>query len=230
MSSTMILNVFEAMKSFSPTTKILYTGSSCIYPRENPQPINEDRLLTGPLEETNKGYAIAKITGILACQFYRQQYGIKAISVMPANMYGPNDNYNLETGHAIPSMIRKFVDAKKNNTSLNFWGTGNPRREALFVDDCTDACIYLMNNYDEPKIVNIGTGFDYSIKEFISILEEVVSYKNEIIWDRSKPDGTFEKRIDVTYLKSIMPEYSPRSFKDGVKEVLKHDFNFSFNN
>jgi GDP-L-fucose synthase len=224
-NTIMILNVLEAIKSYSSNSKILYTGSTCIYPRENPQPINEDRLLAGPLEETNKGYAIAKITGIISCQLYRQQYGIKAISVMPANMYGPNDNYNLETGHAIAALIKKFVDAKKNNTSLTFWGTGNPRREALFVDDCTNACIYLMNNYDDAKMVNIGTGFDYSIKEFISILEKVIDYKTEIIWDSSKPDGTFEKRTDIAYLKSIMPEYSPRAFGEGVKEVLKHDFN-----
>lgn len=223
-NTLMILNVLEAIKNYSIDTKILYTGSTCIYPKENPQPINENRFLAGPLEETNKGYAIAKITGIIACQLYRQQYNMKTIAVMPANMYGPNDTYNLETGHMIPSLIMKFVEAKKNNTGLTFWGTGNPRREALFVDDCTDACIYLMNNYDDSKIVNIGTGFDYSIKEFIAILEEVLDYRNEIKWDTSKPDGTFEKRTDIAYLKTIMPDYKPRSFKEGSKIVLREDF------
>jgi len=220
----MILNVLEAIKNFSPKTKILFTGSTCIYPKENPQPINENRFMAGPLEETNKGYAVAKGLGVVACQLYRKQYNINAIAVMPTNMYGPNDTYDLENGHMIPSLIKKFVEAKKNKSPLTFWGTGTPRREALYVDDTADACIYLMNNYDEPEIVNIGTGFDYSIKEFIAILEEVMDYKGEINWDTTKPDGTLEKRTDITRLKSIMPDFSPRSFKDGLKEVLKADF------
>lgn len=223
-NSIMILNILEAIKSFSPETKILYTGSTCIYPKENPQPINEDRFMTGRLEETNKGYAVAKSLGIVACELYRKQYGIKAIAVMPTNMYGPNDTYDLENGHMIPSLIKKFVEAKKNKTDLTFWGSGNPRREALFVDDCTDACIYLMNNYDDSQIINIGTGFDYSIKEFISILEKVMDYKENINWDKSKPDGTMEKRTDISRLKKIMPHFSPRSFEEGLKETLKIDF------
>lgn len=225
-NSIMILNVMEAIKNHSPETKILYTGSTCIYPKENPQPINEDRFMSGKLEETNKGYAVAKGLGIVACELYRKQYGINAIAVMPTNMYGPNDTYDLEDGHMIPSLIRKFVEAKKNKDSLTFWGSGRPRREALFVDDTADACIYLMNNYNEAEIVNIGTGFDYSIKEFISILEEVIDYKGEINWDASKPDGTMEKRTDISRLKSIMPNFSPRSFEDGVKETLKADFDW----
>lgn len=223
-NSIMILNILEAIKDFSPHTKILYTGSTCIYPKENPQPINEDRFMSGKLEETNKGYAVAKGLGVVACELYKKQYNIKTIAVMPTNMYGPNDTYDLENGHMIPSIIKKFVEAKKNNTPLTFWGTGDPRREALFVDDTTDACIYLMNNYDGDEIINIGTGFDYSIKEFISILEEVTNYHGEITWDTSKPDGTMEKRTDITRLKKIMPSFSPRSFKDGLKETLKADF------
>ncbi len=227
-NSIMILNILEAIKDFSPKTKILYTGSTCIYPKENPQPINEDRFMAGKLEETNKGYAVAKGLGVVACELYRKQYNINAIAVMPTNMYGPNDTYDLQNGHMIPSLIQKFVNAKKDGTPLVFWGTGAPRREALFVDDTADVCIFLMNNYNEPEIVNIGTGFDYSIKEFISILEEVMGYKAEITWDTSKPDGTMEKRTDITKLKSIMPEFSPRSFAEGVKETLKADFGWEF--
>jgi len=223
-NSMMILNLLEAIKGHSPRTKILYTGSTCIYPKENPQPINEDRFMAGKLEETNKGYAVAKGLGIVACQLYRKQYDINAISVMPTNMYGPNDTYDLENGHMIPSLIKKFIEAKRNNTSLSFWGTGTPRREALFVDDAADACIHLMNTYNEGEIVNIGTGFDYSIKEFIAILEEVIDYRAEIHWDASKPDGTKEKRTDITKLKTIMPDFNPRSFKEGVLETIKADF------
>ncbi len=223
-NSMMILNIMEAIKNFSPQTKILFTASTCIYPKENPQPIKETRFMTGPLEETNKGYAVAKGLGIVATQLYRQQYNIQSIAVMPTNMYGPNDTYDLKNGHMIPSLIKKFVEAKKNNTSLTFWGTGKPRREALYVDDCADACIYLMNNYEEKELINIGTGFDYSIKEFIAILEEVIDYKAQINWDTSKPDGTLEKRTDITRLKKIMPNFAPRFFQAGLKETLKADF------
>lgn len=223
-NSMMILNVLEAVKNYSPHTKILYTGSTCIYPKENPQPINENRFMMGPLEETNKGYAVAKGLGIIGCQLYRNQYGINAIAAMPTNLYGVNDNYDLESSHFIAAMIVKFVNAKKNGTPLQFWGTGKPRREALYADDCADACIYLMQNYNDPEIVNIGTGYDHSINEYIEIAEKVFNYDGEISWDTSKPDGTFEKRTDITYLKSIMPEYNPRTFEEGLKTVLKADF------
>lgn len=223
-NALMILNVIEAMKNCIPKSKILFTGSTCIYPKENPQPINESRFMAGPLEETNKGYAVAKGMGVVACELYRKQYGINAIAAMPTNMYGPNDNYNLETGHFIGALIKKFVNAKRDGAKLKFWGTGKPRREALYVDDCADALIYLMNNYDDSGIVNIGTGFDYSIKEYIEIAKEVFNYEGEIDWDTSKPDGTFEKRTDISYLKSLMPEYKPRTFKEGLKDVLKVDF------
>ncbi|MBS1515050.1 MAG: GDP-L-fucose synthase [Bacteroidetes bacterium] len=225
-NSMMILNVLEAIKNYSPKTKILYTGSTCIYPKENPQPINENRFMTGPLEDTNKGYAVAKGMGIVACQLYRMQYGINAISAMPTNLYGIKDNYDLESSHFIAAMIVKFVNAKKNGTPLQFWGSGKPRREALYADDCADACIYLIQNYDSPEIVNIGTGYDHSIKEYIDIAERVFNYDGEISWDASKPDGTFEKRTDIAKLKSIMPEYNPRGFEEGLKTVLKEDFNF----
>lgn len=223
-NSMMILNVLEALKNYSPKTKILYTGSTCIYPKENPQPINESRFMHGPLEETNKGYAVAKGMGIIACQLYRQQYGINAIEAMPTNLYGPNDNYDLNNSHFIAAMVQKFVNAQRDGTELVFWGSGRPRREALYVDDCADACIYLMENYDKPDIVNIGTGFDHSIKEYIEIAEKVFQFDKPIKWDSSKPDGMYEKRTDITYLKSLMPEYNPRPFEDGLREVLKIDF------
>jgi len=223
-NSIMILNVLEAVKNFSPETKILYTGSTCIYPKENPQPINENRFMTGPLEATNLGYAVAKGMGVVACQLYRKQYGINAIAAMPTNLYGVHDNYDLENSHFIAAMIVKFVNAKRNGTELEFWGTGTPRREALYADDCADACIYLTENYNEPDIVNIGTGYDHSIKEYIEIAIKVFDYNGEIKWDSSKPDGTYEKRTDIQRLKSIMPDFNPRSFEDGLKNVLKEDF------
>jgi len=223
-NSLMILNVLEALKNYSPDTKILYSGSTCIYPKENPQPINENRFMTGPLEETNKGYAVAKGMGIVACQLYRKQYSINAIAAMPTNLYGPNDNYDLTYSHFIAAMIQKFVNAQRDGTELVFWGTGKPRREALYVDDCADACIYLMEHYDKPEFVNIGTGFDHSIKEYIEIAEKVFEFDKEIKWDTTKPDGTYEKRTDITHLKSFMPEYNPRPFEVGLREVLKIDF------
>ncbi len=226
-NALMILNVIEAMKNCIPKSKILYTGSTCIYPKENPQPINESRFMAGPLEETNKGYAVAKGMGVIACELYRKQYGINAIAAMPTNMYGPNDNYNLESGHFIAALTQKFVNAKKNGAKLKFWGTGKPRREALFVDDCADALIFLMNNYNDSKIVNIGTGFDNSIKEYIDIAKEVFKYEGEIEWDTTKPDGTYEKRTDITFLKSLMPGYNPRPYREGLKEVLKVDFDMT---
>lgn len=223
-NALMILYVLESLKNFSPETKLIFTGSTCIYPKENPQPINESRFMAGPLEETNKGYAVAKGTGVVACQLYRQQYGINAIAAMPTNMYGPNDNYNLESSHFFAAMIKKLVLAKTENIIPVFWGTGKPRREALYVDDCADALIFLMENYDKPDIVNIGTGFDYSIKEYIDITSSILDYKGEINWDTSKPDGMYEKRTDISYLKTIMPDFNPRSFEEGVKLVLKEKF------
>ena len=223
-NSMMILNLLEGIKKVSSNTKILYIGSTCIYPRDNPQPINEDRFMKGALEETNKGYAVAKGTGVVACQLYRQQYGIDAICAMPTNMYGINDTYDLENGHMIPGLIKKFLLAKEKGEKIVLWGTGSPRREALYSEDCADALIYLMNNYSSEQIVNIGTGFDYSIKEFAEIINgEIGADADAVEWDTSKPDGTFEKRTDIARLKEIYPEYNPRSLAEGVREVLKNE-------
>ncbi|HRE39795.1 MAG TPA: GDP-L-fucose synthase [Ignavibacteria bacterium] len=227
-NALMILNVLNSMKSYSGNSKLLYTGSTCIYPKENPQPINENRFMQGPLEETNKGYAVAKGMGIIAAQLYRNQYGLKTIEAMPTNLYGMGDNYDLNNSHFIAAMIKKFINNKEKGEKLVFWGSGKPRREALFADDCADACIYLMENYDGEQFINIGTGYDHSIKEYIEITKNVFDYKGEIEWDKSKPDGMYEKRTDISLLKSIMPDYSPRSFEDGLKEVLEKEFNYKF--
>ena len=221
-NSMMILNLLEGVRKFSPESKILYTGSTCIYPKENPQPINENRFMCGKLEETNKGYAVAKGMGIVACQSYRRQYGLDTICVMPTNMYGLNDNYDLENGHMIPGLIKKFLIAKRDNSDVALWGSGTPRREALYSEDCADAMVYLMNNYSSEKIVNIGTGFDYSIKEFADIINKEVGGEYKIKWDRSKPDGTLEKMTDIFKLKSIYPKFNPRGLKKGVREVLNN--------
>jgi len=223
-NAIMILNVLDAIRIYSPLTKILYTGSTCIYPKDNPQPINEKRFMSGYLEETNLGYAVAKGLGIVACQLYRKQYGINSISVMPTNLYGPGDNYDLENGHFIAAVIKKIHNAKTKGYIPTFWGTGKPRREALYSEDCAGACIYLMENYSSSDIVNIGTGFDNSITEYIEITSRVIGYDGEIFWDKSKPDGTYEKRTDITKLKSIMPNFKPRDFETGLNEVLKLDF------
>lgn len=221
-NSMMILNLLEGVKKESKNSKVLYPGSTCIYPKENPQPIKEDRFLAGKLEETNKAYAVAKIMGITACQSYNKQHGLETICVQPTNLYGLNDNYNLETGHMIPSLIKKILLAKKNNEKIVLWGTGNPRREALYSEDCAEAIIYLMENYNSPDIINIGTGFDYSIKEFAEIIQNEIGYNGKIEWDLSKPDGTFEKRTDIKKLKKIYPNYNPRPFKEGLMEILSN--------
>lgn len=184
--------------------KLLFLGSSCIYPQMAEQPIREDALLTGPLEPTNDAYAIAKIAGIKMCQAYNKQYGTKYISVMPTNLYGPNDNFNLETSHVFPALIRKFHEAKlHNNTNVIVWGTGTPIREFLHVDDLADACVYLMNTYDDSKIVNIGTGIGITIRELANQIATVVGYKGAIVFDATKPNGTPVKINDVSYLKNL---------------------------
>ena len=221
-NSMMILNLLEGIKKFSPESKILFTGSTCIYPKDNPQPINENRFMCGKLEETNKGYAVAKGMGIVACQLYRRQYGLDAICAMPTNMYGLNDNYDLENGHMIPGLIKKFLIAKRDGNNVILWGSGNPRREALYSEDCADAMVYLMDNYSSEKIVNIGTGFDYSIKEFADIIKKEVGGEYKIEWDKSKPDGTLEKRTDISKLKDIYPEFNPRGLREGIEEILNN--------
>ena len=184
--------------------KLLFLGSSCIYPRMAPQPIKEEYLMSEKLEETNDAYAMAKISGIKMCQSFNQQYGTNFISVMPTNLYGPNDNFDLQTSHVLPAMIRRFYEAKLNNLpSVTLWGTGQVFREFLHVDDLADACVWLMNNYHDSEIVNIGTGVDLTIKELAETIKELVGFAGEIIWDSSKPDGTPRKLLDVSKLHNL---------------------------
>ena len=184
--------------------KLLFLGSSCIYPKMAPQPLKEDYLLTGLLEPTNEPYAIAKIAGIKLCDAYRDQYGCNFISVMPTNLYGPNDNYDLNNSHVLPALIRKFHEAKKNGTKeVLMWGTGSPKREFLHVDDLADACYYLMLNYNEPGLVNIGTGTDISILDLAKIIRDIVGFDVAITHDLTKPDGTPRKLMNVDKLKGF---------------------------
>ncbi|MCJ8210223.1 GDP-L-fucose synthase [Mucilaginibacter sp. RS28] len=183
--------------------KLMFLGSSCIYPKMAPQPLKEDYLLTGPLEYTNEPYAIAKIAGIKMCDAYRDQYGCNYISVMPTNLYGYNDNYHPQNSHVLPAMIRRFNEAKQNNLAdVTIWGTGTPKREFLFADDLAEACFYLMQNYNEPGLVNIGTGEDISIKDLAELVKKVIGFEGEIKFDTTKPDGTPRKLMDVSKLHS----------------------------
>ena len=182
-------------------TKLMFLGSSCIYPKLAPQPLKEDYLLSGFLEETNEPYAIAKIAGIKLCEAYRTQYGCDFISVMPTNLYGPNDNYDLQNSHVLPAMIRKFHEAKTSeNQEVNLWGTGSPMREFLHADDLAEACVYLMENYSQPEFINVGTGTDVTIKELAETVKEIVGFEGNLHWDTTKPDGTPRKLMDVSRL------------------------------
>lgn len=202
-------------------TKLLFLGSSCIYPKLAPQPLKEEYLLTGPLEETNEPYAIAKIAGIKMCESYKRQYGCNFISVMPTNLYGPNDNYNLNSSHVLPALIRKFHDAKENKLpSVEMWGTGTPMREFLHADDLGDACVYLMNTYDGEKFVNIGSGKDLTIKDLALLIKDIVGYAGEIIHDLTKPDGTPRKLMDVSYLHSLGWKHKTE-LPEGIKQVYE---------
>lgn len=184
--------------------KLMFLGSSCIYPKLAPQPLQEDSLLTGPLEYTNEPYAIAKIAGIKMCESYRKQYGRNYISVMPTNLYGPNDNYDLNNSHVLPAMIRKFHEAKvENKPFVELWGTGSPLREFLHADDLADACVYLMKNYDGEQFVNIGVGEDITIKNLAELIKTTVGYEGELRWNTDKPDGTPRKLMDVSKLHSM---------------------------
>ncbi len=183
--------------------KLLFLGSSCIYPKMAPQPLKEEYLLSGYLEETNQPYAIAKIAGIELCDGYRAQYGCNFISAMPTNLYGPNDNYDLITSHVLPAMLRKFIMATRNNQpSVTIWGTGTPKREFLHVDDLAEACLYLMQEYNEKGLVNIGTGVDITILELAQLVKEITGFSGEIVLDSSKPDGTPRKLMDVSKMTS----------------------------
>jgi GDP-L-fucose synthase len=182
-------------------TKLMFLGSSCIYPKLAPQPLKEDYLLSGFLEETNEPYAIAKIAGIKLCEAYRSQYGCDFISVMPTNLYGPNDNYDLQNSHVLPAMIRKFHEAKvSNNHEVTLWGTGSPMREFLHANDLAEACVYLMENYSQPDFINVGTGTDVTIKELAETVKEIVGFEGNLNWDTTKPDGTPRKLMDVSRL------------------------------
>lgn len=184
--------------------KLIFLGSSCIYPRACPQPIKEEYLLTSPLEKTNEAYAIAKIAGLKLCEYYNQQYGTKYISVMPTNLYGPNDNFDLINSHVLPAMIRKFHEAKKNNLKeVTLWGTGKAKREFLHVDDLAKAVVFLMNKCDGQKIINIGSGKDLTIKQLAETVKKVVGYTGKITWDSSKPDGTPRKLLNINRIKKI---------------------------
>jgi GDP-L-fucose synthase len=188
----------------SGVKKLLFLGSSCIYPQDCPQPMKEEYLLTGQLEKTNEWYAIAKIAGIKLCQAYRKQYGFNAICAMPTNLYGPNDNFDLETSHVLPALIRKFHEAKMNNASeIIIWGTGLPRREFLYIDDLADACLFLMQKYDEPQIINVGTGEDITINDLAGLVGRIIGYEENIRFDNNKPDGMPKKLQDISRLKNL---------------------------
>ncbi|HEX8378298.1 MAG TPA: GDP-L-fucose synthase [Pedobacter sp.] len=201
--------------------KLMFLGSSCIYPKLAPQPLKEEYLLTGLLEETNEPYAIAKIAGIKMCEAYRAQYGCNFISVMPTNLYGYNDNYHPENSHVLPALIRKFHEAKVNGSSkVVIWGTGSPFREFLFADDLADACFYLMENYNEPGLVNIGSGEDISIKDLALLINKVVGFEGDLEFDTSKPDGTPKKLMDVSKLRSTGWKHKVE-LEDGIKMAYR---------
>jgi GDP-L-fucose synthase len=195
--------------------KLMFLGSACIYPKVTPQPIKEDYLLTGPLEPTNEGYALAKIAGLKMCQMFSQQYGFNAVSVMPANLYGINDNFNIDQCHVIPAMIQKFHNAKLRNEKVTLFGDGTPTREFLYVDDLAEALIFLMNTCNDPDHINIGSGEEYSIKELAGMVAETVGYNGEIEWDVSKPNGTPRRKLDIEKISGL--GWKPqRSIQDGL--------------
>lgn len=202
--------------------KVLLLGSSCIYPRLAPQPIREESLLTGPLEATNQWYAIAKIAGILLGQAYREQYGMNVISAMPTNLYGPGDNFDLESSHVLPAMIRKFHEAKANGSrQVILWGSGTPLREFLHVDDLAEASLFLMRHYNEGEVINIGSGRDISIKELAALIGDVVGFSGEVVWDKSKPDGTPRKLLDISKISEL--GWRPSiDFYDGLTKICQY--------
>ena len=204
--------------------KLMFLGSSCIYPKLAPQPLKEEYLLTGLLETTNEPYAIAKIAGIKMCDAYRDQYGCHFISVMPTNLYGPNDNFDLTTSHVLPALLRKIHEAKENNQQqVEVWGTGKPRREFMHVDDLADACYFLMNRYDAPGLINIGVGEDISITELTDLIKNIVGFNGDIRYDPTKPDGTPRKLMDVSKLNALGWRASiPLS--EGIKKVYQNNF------
>lgn len=207
--------------------KLLFLGSSCIYPKMAPQPLREEYLLTGPLEPTNEFYAVAKIAGIKLCEAYRDQYGCDFISVMPTNLYGPNDHYDLQNAHVLPALIRKFHEAREQRLpSVEIWGTGSPKREFLYADDLADACLFLMEHYSERGFINIGTGKDLSVKELALLIRDVVGYNGELRFDTSKPDGTPRKLMDVSRLHAMGWQHKvglPEGIRLAYQDFLKND-------
>jgi len=215
-----VSNIVHASYS-NNVTKLLFLGSSCIYPKMAPQPIKEEYLLTGALEYTNEPYAIAKIAGIKLCENYREQYGANYISAMPTNMYGLNDNYHPQNSHVLPALIRRFHEAKVAGLEeVSIWGSGNPRREFLYADDLADACVFLMNNYDEKEIVNIGCGEDISIKELAELVKEATGFEGKLVFDTSKPDGTPRKLLDVSKAHSLGWRHKT-PLKEGLKTAYQ---------
>jgi Nucleoside-diphosphate-sugar epimerases len=201
--------------------KLCFLGSSCIYPKFSPQPIKEDSFLDGKLEPTNEPYAIAKIAGIEMCQAYNRQYGTNYISVMPTNLYGLHDNFDLKSSHVLPALIRKFIEARKEGTpSVTVWGTGTPKREFLFVDDLADACVYLMNHYDGSEIINIGVGEDVTILELAHIIKEEVEYDGTIVFDTTKPDGTPQKLLDVSKIHQLGWK-AKTPLREGIRKTIQ---------
>jgi GDP-L-fucose synthase len=201
--------------------KLFFLGSSCIYPKEAPQPLKEDYLLTGPLEQTNEPYAIAKIAGIKLCESYRRQYNCNFISAMPTNLYGPNDNYDLNNSHVLPALIRKFHTAKvEGKGAVEVWGTGTPLREFLHVDDLAEACFFLMQNYNDEQLVNVGSGVDISIKDLALLVKKIVGFNGELKFDNTKPDGTYRKLMDVSKLEKLGWKYSI-DLEKGIEMVYK---------
>jgi len=211
-------NIVHSSYKFN-ASKLMFLGSSCIYPKFAPQPMREDALLSGHLEETNKAYALAKIAGIIMCQSYNRQYGTNYISVMPTNLYGSHDNYHPQNSHVLPALIRRFHEAKVSKApTVTIWGTGVALREFLYSDDLADACVFLMNNYDDSEIVNIGSGTEVSIKELAHLVQETVGYPGKIVFDTAKPDGTPRKLLDTTKLNKLGWK-APTPLQDGLKEA-----------
>lgn len=213
-------NVIRAAHE-SGVRKLLFLGSSCIYPKQAPQPIPETALLTGPLEPTNEAYAIAKIAGIRLCQAYAREYGANFISAMPTNLYGPNDNFDLLSAHALPALLRKAHEAKKRGErEMVVWGSGQPRREWLYIDDAVDACVFLLEKYDSADVINVGTGEDISIRELAELICDVVGFQGDLAWDTTQPDGTPRKLLDVSKLRDLGWR-SATSLREGIARTYE---------
>lgn len=212
-------SVLEAARRHG-TRKMLFLGSSCVYPKHAPQPIREEHLLTGPLETTNEAYAIAKIAGLKMCDAYRRQYGMHFVSVMPTNLYGPNDNFDLETSHVLPALVRKFDDARRLNAdAVTLWGTGSARREFMHVDDLADACVFLMERYDDIDLINIGCGEDVSIRELAELIRRATGFGGSVEFDSSLPDGTPRKLLDISKLRQL--GWFPRiGLEEGIRQTV----------